>query len=60
MLAIARLENVGDIDSEFTELIAKVKTDEDARDRFVDLLELLGPDDPRTSAWRQRLTSALF
>mgnify|MGYP001195448452 FL=1 len=60
VLAIARLENVGDIDSELTELIAKVKTDEDARDRFVDLLELLGPDDPRTSAWRQRLTSALF
>jgi putative thioredoxin len=60
VLAIARLENVGDIDSELTELIKKVKTDEDARDRFIDLLELLGPEDPRTSEWRQRLTSALF
>lgn len=58
--AIARLENVGDIDSELTELIEKVKTDEDSRDRFIDLLELLGPEDPRTSEWRQRLTSALF
>jgi len=58
--AIARLENVGDIDSELTELIEKVKTDEDSRDRFIDLLELLGPEDPRTREWRQRLTSALF
>ncbi len=60
VLAIARLENVEDIDSELTELIERVKTDEDARDRFLDLLELLGPEDPRTSEWRQRLTSALF
>ena len=58
--AIARLENVGDIESELTDLIEKVKTDEDSRDRFIDLLELLGPEDPRTSEWRQRLTSALF
>ena len=60
VLAIARLENVEDIDSELTELIERVKTDEDARDRFIDLLELLGPEDPRTTEWRQRLTSALF
>ena len=60
VLAIARLENVGDIDSDLTELIEKGKIDEGARDRFIDLLELLGPDDPRTSEWRQRLTSALF
>ena len=60
VLAIARLENVEDIDSELTDLIERVKTDEDARDRFIDLLELLGPEDPRTSEWRQRLTSALF
>ena len=60
VLAIARLEDVGDIDSELTELIEKVKTDEDARDRFIDLLELLGPEDPRTTEWRLRLTSALF
>ena len=60
VLAIARLENVEDIDSELTELIERVKTDEDARDRFIDLLELLGPEDPRTTEWRQRLTSVLF
>ena len=60
VLAIARLEDVGDIESELSELIGKVKIDEKARGRFIDLLELLGPDDPRTSEWRQRLTSALF
>ena len=60
VLAIARLEDVGDIESELSELIGKVKIDEKARGRFIDLLELLGPDDPKTSEWRQRLTSALF
>ena len=60
VLAIARLEEVSDIESELTVLIEKVKTDETARERFVDLLELLGPEDPRTTEWRQRLTSALF
>ena len=60
VLAMARLEDVGDIDAELNELIEKVKVDDGSRDRFIDLLELLGPDDPRTSEWRQRLTSALF
>ena len=57
---MARLEDVGDVDAELSELIEKVKVDEGSRDRFIDLLELLGPDDPRTSEWRQRLTSAFF
>jgi putative thioredoxin len=37
-----------------------VKADDDARQEFVDLLELLGPEDPRTSQWRKRLTTTLF
>jgi putative thioredoxin len=41
-------------------LLPRVKDDEEARQEFVDLLELLGPDDPRTSQYRRRLTSALF
>jgi putative thioredoxin len=41
-------------------LLPKVKDDEDARQEFVDLLELLGADDPRTALYRRRLTSALF
>ncbi len=49
-----------DIEAELAGLLATVKSDEDARQRFVDLLEVLGPDDPRTSAWRRRLSAALF
>ena len=49
-----------DIEAELAGLLATVKSDEDARQRFVDLLEVLGPDDPRTPAWRKRLSAALF
>jgi len=42
------------------ELLSQVKTDEAARQEFVDLLERMGPDDPRTAAYRRRLTNALF
>ncbi len=49
-----------DIETELAGLLASVKSDEDARRRFVDLLEVLGPEDPRTTAWRKRLSTALF
>lgn len=48
------------IDARLTELLELVKEDDAARQQFVDLLELLGPEDPRTAAWRKRLTSRLF
>ena len=65
LLAVARVQDVSDsqpqdIESELAELLTQVKIDEDARQRFVDLLEVLGPDDPRTSSWRKRLSAALF
>ena len=68
LIALARVQDSGDapaggapgIEAELAELLAAVKSDEDARQRFVDLLEVLGPDDPRTSAWRKRLSTALF
>lgn len=68
LIALARVQDSGDapaggasgIEAELAELLATVKGDEDARQRFVDLLEVLGPDDPRTSAWRKRLSTALF
>jgi putative thioredoxin len=37
-----------------------VKDDEEARQEFVDLLEVMGPDDPRTAGYRRALTSRLF
>ena len=67
-MALARVQGSGDapagggqdIESELAELLPAVKGDEGARQRFVDLLEVLGPEDPRTSAWRKRLAAALF
>ncbi len=41
-------------------LLDRVKEDEAARQEFVDLLELLGPDDPRTREYRKQLTARLF
>ena len=38
----------------------RVKDDDGARQEFVDLLELLGPADPRTAEYRKALTSRLF
>jgi putative thioredoxin len=41
-------------------LLDRVKTDDAARQEYVDLLELLGPDDPRTADYRRKLTARLF
>jgi putative thioredoxin len=41
-------------------LLPRVKDDEDARQEFVDLLETLGPDDPRTARYRKALAARLF
>jgi putative thioredoxin len=49
-----------DITSKLETLLDQVKSDDDARQQYVDLLELLGPDDPRTADYRRRLTSRLF
>ena len=40
------------IENRLSILLAEVKTDDKARQEFIDLLELLGPTDPRTGAWR--------
>jgi putative thioredoxin len=49
-----------DIDQQLSTLLDKVKSDDDARQKFIDLLELLGPDDPRTADYRKQLTARLF
>ena len=61
--ALARLgipESDDDTDARLQALLPQVKSDEDARQQFLDLLELLGPDDPRTAGWRKKLTATLF
>jgi len=41
-------------------LLDRVKADEAARQEFVDLLETLGPEDPRTATYRKALAARLF
>jgi putative thioredoxin len=50
----------GDVEVELRSLLDQVKDDDDARQRYLDLLEVLGPDDPRTAGYRKQLTSRLF
>jgi len=53
-------QSAGEITAKLDELLDRVKGDDDARQEFVDLLEVLGPDDPRTADYRKRLTARLF
>jgi putative thioredoxin len=60
--ALARTQGqVGaDIEAQLDALLDQVKGDDEARARFLDLLEVLGPDHPRTASYRKALTSRLF
>lgn len=61
--AVVRTGGGGDPDemeSRLNELLDRVKADDEARQQFVDLLEVMGPDDPRTAEYRRQLTSRLF
>ena len=49
-----------DYDATLVSLLPRVKDDDEARQEFVDILELMGPDDPRTAEYRRRLTARLF
>ena len=49
-----------DHDATLAELLDRVKTDDEARQQFVDILELMGPHDPRTAGYRKQLTARLF
>jgi len=53
-------DTAADVDARLTGLLERVKDDETARREYIDLLEVLGPDDPRTSQYRRALTSRLF
>ena len=48
------------VDAKLDGLLERVRDDEAARQEFVDLLEVLGPDDPRTATYRKALTARLF
>ena len=62
---IAALARIGadtrdDVTDELDGLLDRVKDDDAARQRFLDLLEVMGPDDPRTAGYRKQLTARLF
>jgi putative thioredoxin len=60
-LAISDVEVSPDgVDALLQELLAKVKDDDAARQEFLDLLETLGPDDPRAARYRRELAARLF
>ncbi len=49
-----------DYDATLTNLLDKVKGDDEARQQFVDILELMGSHDPRTAQYRKQLTARLY
>ena len=65
LLAEARLADRADVATTdvgvlLDTLLDRVKEDPDARQEFLDLLETLGPDDPRVLGYRKALASRLF
>lgn len=49
-----------EVERELAELLPRVKSDDEARARFVDLLAILGPDHPATAGWRKKLSTYLY
>jgi putative thioredoxin len=49
-----------DVESRLDGLLERVRDDAASRQEFLDLLETLGPEDPRTSRYRKALSARLF
>lgn len=49
-----------DYDSTLAVLLEKVKADENARQKYIDILKIMGANDPRTLNHRKNLTARLF
>jgi putative thioredoxin len=49
-----------EVEARLNELLERVRDDDAARQEFVDLLETLGADDPRTNTFRRALATRLF
>lgn len=54
------LNPVDNFDTELESLLSRVKNDENARQEYLDILETMGPNDPRTAKYRKLLTAQLF
>lgn len=53
-------ELLADVELKLNALLERVKDDETARQEYLDLLELMGPMDPRTVEFRRALSRQLF
>jgi putative thioredoxin len=51
---------VDGVEAKLTELLDRVRDDDAARQEYVDLLETMGADDPRTSEYRRALSARLY
>ena len=62
LAAMARLGSQPDDDHDatLTALLDQVRHDDDARQQFIDILELMGPHEQRTAQYRKQLTARLF
>ena len=49
-----------DFDNELAGLLPQVKTDEVAKSRYLEILDIMGVNDPRTAVYRRKLTAQLF
>lgn len=49
-----------DYEQRLSALLGSVKDDEAARKEYLDILELMGPEDERTAGYRRKLTNRLF
>ena len=56
----AALDGEGSLEGRLDGLLGRVKEDDDARREFLDILEAMGPGDPRTVEYRKALTARLF
>jgi len=59
-LLVAGVDLGAGTDVRLDELLSRAKDDDAARQELIDLLDALGPDDPRTARYRRALASALF
>lgn len=67
LAAVARLApTLGDglgeqaVEARLDQLLGQVKDDQAAKQEYLDILEVLGADDPRTGRYRRALTARLF
>ena len=52
--------NGAELEDRISALLDRVKTDDEARQELVDILETMDPSDPRRAQYRRALTSRLF